>query len=481
MAYKHGVYVSEAPTSVIPAVNSMAGLPVIFGTAPLHLASKPAPVNRPVLCYSYKEAVEQFGYHKSYGLYSLCEVMYTQFALYNRGPVVFVNVLDPAVHKKETANERAVITDRVCRVEKPVLLDTLVIKNTADTSTPLTAGTDYEAIYNDDGVLIITMLADGAGASLIQAYLTYTYLDPGAVETADIIGGVDGETGATKGLECLNQVFPLTGLVPGIVMAPGWAHKPEVAAVMQAKANNINGHFKAITIVDITEGCFKYSDVPNKKNQNGFNQEGQIVCWPRVQLGGKVYHLSCHVLGVLATVDSSNDDIPFESPSNKSIQVEGACMPDGSEVILGPDEANYLNGQGVVTALNFMGGWKLWGNRMACYPATTDPKDAFIAIRRMFNWQAQTFIQSYWSKVDKPITKRLIQTVVDSENIRLNGLTARGAILGGRVEFQDAENPTTNLMDGIIRFHTYITPPAPAREIENTLEYDPAYFAELFR
>lgn len=98
----------------------------------------------------------------------------------------------------------------------------------------------------------------------------------------------------------------------------------------------------------------------------------------------------------------------------------------------------------------------------------------------MFNWHAQTFIQTYWAKVDKPIKKRLIQTVLDSENMRLNGLTGQGVILGGRVEFRDDENPVTNLMDGIIKFHTYLTPPAPAREIENVLEYDPAYFETLF-
>ena len=132
----------------------------------------------------------------------------------------------------------------------------------------------------------------------------------------------------------------------------------------------------------------------------------------------------------MATVDSGNGDIPYESPSNKSMQITGTCLADGTEVILGPDEANYLNGQGIVTALNFIGGWKAWGNRTACYPSNTDPKDAFISIRRMFNWHAQTFIQTYWAKVDKPINKRLIQTVVDSENIRLNGLVAQGSSSG---------------------------------------------------
>ena len=52
MAYKHGVYVSEVPTSIVPAVNTTAGLPVVFGTAPVHLATDRADTNKPVLCYS---------------------------------------------------------------------------------------------------------------------------------------------------------------------------------------------------------------------------------------------------------------------------------------------------------------------------------------------------------------------------------------------------------------------------------------------
>jgi hypothetical protein len=35
-------------------------------------------------------------------------------------------------------------------------------------------------------------------------------------------------------------------------------------------------------------------------------------------------------------------------------------------------------------------------------------------------------------------------------------------------------------MDGKIKFHVYITPPSPAREIDFILEYDPDYLETLF-
>ena len=55
MAYKHGVYNTEQATSLTVPIQGSAGLQVIFGTAPIHLAKDPAAaVNTPKLVYSYK-------------------------------------------------------------------------------------------------------------------------------------------------------------------------------------------------------------------------------------------------------------------------------------------------------------------------------------------------------------------------------------------------------------------------------------------
>ena len=483
MAYKHGIYTSEIPTSIIPPVETDAGLPVIYGTAPVHLASDRAETNRPVLCYTYAEAVAALGYSDDWKKYTLCEAIYSQFALYNRAPVVLVNVLDPQKHKQSKENQSLTFNKGVSKITEPVLLETLKVKK-AEAGQPLKEGTDYTAAYDDDEELLITALEGGALADQESAFADYDVLDALAVTSADIIGGVDS-AGTKSGLETLNQVFPLTRLVPGIVMAPGWSHDPAVEAIMKAKAGNINEHFTAITLVDIpsdSKGVTKYSDVPNWKNDHNYTGVNEVACWPMVQQGGKLYHMSTQLLGVISTVDSSDEDgVPYQSPSNKSMQMEGLCLADGTEVVMEPEQANYLNGQGIVTALNFIGGWKAWGNNTACYPADTDAKDRFIPLRRMFNWHAATFIQTYWQKVDNPTNRRLIDSVIDSENIRLNGLAAREVILGGRVEFLDDENPKTALLNGKVKFHTYFTPPIPAEDIENVIELDTDYLDNLFK
>jgi hypothetical protein len=482
MAYKHGVYGSEEPTSILPPVRIAAGLPVVFGTAPVNLATDPAAVNTPTLCYTYPEAVAAFGYSSDWDSYTLCEFIKSHFALFNVAPVVMVNVLDPATHKTAVTNQAAVlVAGKKTLPDLGIMLDTLVIKLTAEGS-PLVKTTDYIAAFDADGKVLISRISTGAiTTDTTSLVVSYDKLNPSAVTSSDIIGGVDVSTGAYEGLELVNRVFPLFRLIPGQILAPGWSDDPAVAAVMVAKGSNINGHFRCIALTDIpTDTVGKYTEAPAWKETNNCVSARQVNCWPKVKLGEETFHLSTQLAGVICRVDAANDDIPYASPSNNGLQMNGALVTDDAAVILGPEQANYLNGNGIVTALNFIGGWRVWGNRTGCYPGNTDPKDAFIPIRRMFDWINNTLVTTFWQKVDAPLNRRLVQTIVDSANIWLNGLAARQMILGGRVEVLPEENPTTDLMDGIIRFHVFVTPPGPARELDFIIEYDPAYLETLF-
>ena len=88
---------------------------------------------------------------------------------------------------------------------------------------------------------------------------------------------------------------------------------------------------------------------------------------------------------------------------------------------------------------------------------------------------------TYFSQIDQPVRRRTIERILDSANDWLNGLAARQIILGGRVTFMESENPATDLIDGVLRFHVYVGLSVPARVIEFTLEFDPAYYQKLFK
>jgi len=480
MAYYHGVKTSEIATSVISAVETNAGLPVVFGTAPVHLTEGPATaVNKPVICYSYEEAVAALGYSNDWEKFTLCEQIYAQFKLYGVAPIVFVNVLDPERHKKSSTTT-VTLEKGVGTVAAPVLLNTLKVTDGTATSKVGTINTDFTAAFNADEELVITVVDGGVLADSQTLQLTYDEVDASGVKAADIIGGVDSEGNAT-GLELLDEVYHQFSIVPGLVAAPGWTQEPTVASVMKAKSRVINNLFRATSVTDIdTKEVKKYTDAYMWKTGNGYTGAAQIVCWPMVRNGDYIFHMSTHIIGIIGQCDASNSDIPTLSPSNKDINITGLCLADGKEVSLNNSQANLLNSQGIMTALN-VNGWKSWGNYTGAYPGTTDVKDTFICVRRFFDWDDQTFILTYWQKVDMPILPRNIKTVLDSEGIRLNGLTSRGFILGGRIEFKESENPVTDLLAGKIRFHKYRTPPIPAQEIESISEYDVSYFEQLFK
>lgn len=471
--YKHGVYTHELPTSIVPPVVSTAGLTVVFGTAPIHLLDNPADaVNKATLAYTYSEAVQKMGYSADFDSYTICEAISSHFALFAVSPLVMINVLDPEKHAVEGTE-----TVTIAKGEGVILADAILkssIKVTSVDGVTIYEASDYEVEYDDDGKLhIYTTVAT-------EIKVEFKRLDATLVTAADVVGGVSLD-GSYKGLELVNTVFPRFREVPGILIAPKYSTNPLVAAVLKAKSKNINGLFQSTAIVDVPTSEVKdYTAVPEYKNMNNLDDPNLIVCWPKVSIGGSQYHMSTQMASLANLIDAQNEGYPYHEPSNNNLQMDAAVLEDGTEILLGLEQANYLNGQGIITALNFIGGWKLWGHRTSCYPGNTDPKDAFISVRRVFIYEQNQFILSYWQKVDKPGNRKLIDNIVDSKNIDLNGKAARQFILGGRVEFLHEENPLTDLIDGIYKFHIFLTPATPGRELRGLFEMDPTYFEALF-
>ena len=466
--YFHGVSTRQNDTSISTPVTADSGIAFVVGAAPGHTVDG-AP-NDPIMCQSYAEAVAALGYSDDWEKYPICEAIYSQFKLYGVAPVVFVNVLDPAKHKKSVAEQNYPVADG------KVLLPLEALKNTVKV-TSYTAGTDYELFYEGENLILEVLDGGSIPAETGELTITFDAVDPSKINENDIIGGFDTSTKKYSGLELIDKVFPKYGIVPDLIVAPGWSDKSNVAAVMTAKADAINTVFtgaKALIDAD-TNTVRHYADVPAWKKAQNMNSKAEILCWPMFGLGDRAFHASVHAAGLMGKTDSDNGGCPAESPSNKSLQIDRAMLADGTTVLLDLAQANYLNSNGIVTALNFIGSYVLWGDETACFPADTDVKNYFISVSRMFGWVARSVILTYWSKIDKKMTRRLIDSIVDSVNIWLNGLVSEEKLLGARVEFLDEENSTTALMAGKAVFHIYMTPASPMRECEFVLEYDADY------
>lgn len=468
----HGVSAGKKATSVSTPVTAASGVHFAVGAAPVQMVG--GKVNEVVMANSYAEAVQQLGFSNDWKKYGLCEEIYSAFQLYKTAPIFLVNVLDPKKHKADVAAKEYTPENNQIMLPLEAIADTVKVKEKE-------AGKDFDTFYNDDNCVIEFLAGQTAAVEV-----SYSVVDPTQITKDDIIGGYSIATHKTTGLELIDSTFPKYTVVPDIILCPNWSHDPEVAAVMAAKAENINGVFEAMAILDVDTkeetGVTYYSNVPEWKKKKNFMKPMEIVCFPKVALGDRVFNFSTQLAGSMSATDNKEDlggGTPCESASNKTLQADRLVTDKGEEVLLDLTQANYLNENGIVTGLNFYNGFVSWGNYTACYPANTDPVDYFYCINRMFKWVAKSAILSYWSYTDRRLTRRLIDAILQGINDWLNGLTAEEKILGGRVEMNEDENTTTALMAGKVKLHIYLTPPSPLQQLEFVLEYDLSYLEAL--
>ena len=463
MAYLHGIRVEEQATQVSSPVTTTTGVTVAFGTAPVNLAEDPDnATNTLFFCETFAEAKAALGYSEDYESYPLCQVMDSFFKAHAVGPVVFCNVLDPTEHIKSYSESIDVISGQATGTTAGVILSTITVSG-------MTLDTDYTVEFNDDGYPVFT-LADSSTAGPLT--VTGSALDPTAVTYSDVIGAYDSDTGVETGIELVRQVYPKFSRFPGLLIAPGFSQIPAVAAALAAKCTDINGRFRCECLIDIdTEAYTKYTDVEAAKDELGVTSEHAILLWPMVQYSDKIMAYSSMLAAFMTKQDYENDNVPGLYPSNKKLGISAAVLSDGTEVYLDETQANELNAIGVVTIINWEG-LKCWGNNTAAYPDNTDPKDRWIGCRRFFSWHANSFIVNYNKKVDDPTNYRLIQSLVDSENIRGNALVSEGKCAGMVLEYRKEDNPIENIIDGTVVFRQRIAPWTPAEYILNMLEFD---------
>lgn len=469
-----GIHVYEKATSVSTPKVAKVGIPYVVGTAPVQSAEKPARANAPVLCTSWNEAVEKLGYSEDWKKFTLCEFMYSHFRLYGCQPVIFCNLLDPEAMKKAAEAKDHPVIDHQVILPMEVIAGSVSVK-AAETGGDeaqeqlLAEDTDYSVFYDGDRC-VVELLEGGAAYDAAVLRICCDIVTPDAVTAADVV----------EGIARVDAAMTVTGTVPDLICAPGWSHKTTVAAVMATKAAAISGLFGGKALIDIdsgTDGVQEYTELSGYKNKNNLVDENQILCWPMVRQGEHTFHLSTQLAGLMAQVDAGNQGIPYESPSNKNLRIDGCCLEDGTEVDLTWPQVELIAGDwGVVTAVNFPdSGWVAKGNYTACFPHNTDVKDQFIPVSRMFDYIRNTLIRTFWPRHDKPLTPVLRDSLLQTSNTWLGGLGSSGYLYGARCELLAEENPLTDLLAGHIALHVYEASPVPAQSVDFIQEYDVSY------
>ena len=484
MAYMHGIRVLENATSVPTPSENPAGVPIVFGVAPINQLANPAgAVNKPVLCKTFTEAKAAFGYSTNYNAFTLCEAMDAFFKAFRVSPVILVNVADLTNHAAAAAalTTKTVANMKFTLDEKDVVASSLELKKN---ETVLVKGTDYTYSFDDDGSLNITFISsavsNGDTITIKGQKMNSTSAKCGAT-SADIVGTFTANTGASTGLELLRDIYPTFGLFPSLILAPGFTDTT-VGVALQEKCDDISGIFRCDCVIDILASTAP-TTTALESARAAYTSPHDMLVYPKVVWpGNEDYPMDYSALfaASLCAKDAADaDGAPSLKTSNNELPISKAVLASGTEVHIDIELANSFNGVGIVTVLN-RSKWVSWGNNTAAYPASTDPKDRWIGVRRFFTWWSNSFIANYFEKVDNPGNPVLIESIVDSENMRGNSFVANGKCAGMRIEFNKEDNDVANLIEGKFTFRQYLAPFTPAEQIIDVLEFDPTMLEEAF-
>jgi hypothetical protein len=468
-------------------VPAYPGINVVFGSAPLwQIKDGASYVNVPRIYNRFEDAVAELGYSNDWDTYDICEHMDAVFVEFGMFPVIYVACNDPTVGATPLTPKTLTLVNGQVDSQEQLIAWTIEVKDGTGATT-YEEGTDYTLSLSKQGTWVVTRLATGTiPADDADIQISGDKPSDTPIDATDIIGGVDVTTGKRSGLEVIEDVFQKTARVPGVIVCPKWSKDPLVASAMEAKSESINGCFACTCLIDVdTTTVLKAQDVNAWKNSNNIVFPRQECLFGKPALVGttdrKVWNFASQQGALLQWTDTyRGQGLPYHSPSNKNLRMNSLTLEDGTEVNMNLFDANMLNSQGVVTALNFIGGWRSWGNRTAAYPANSDVKDMFIPVRRMFDYIGNTIVLTIWQKVDEPGNRRLIDAVVNSLQMWLDGLTNSEALLGARIEFRQDENPTTEILNGHYVFHVYIAVPTPAEWLDFRIEYWVPYIQTLF-
>ena len=463
--YLHGTYGKMAESiSDIAAQGSTVA--VYVGVAPVNLlVGSMAYTNCPLVIKNYEDVKRFAGYSADWDSFGLCEAFHLHFnsGAGNIGPIVAINVLDVTKHKAKTDSTASLsfVNGRAYINSDTIILDTLKLSGK-------TRNKDFTVDYDfDNGRAVIDSIGN-AITGTVEA--TYSTVDVSLVTEADVIGGITNG-GEYTGLGCVSLIYQDHGLIPNMILAPGWSGSPAVFKALVAAATNINGMWNAKV----------YADVPNFDNgkavdtidaaikwveDNGYDvTDTATPFWPSAYgTNGNIYNTATLWAWRQMLVDAEHDGLPMETASNKDVPATGQYFGDGS-ANWGFDVqgANRLNAAGITTTCFYGGRWVLWGPQSGAYKHgnSGDPRSNFDSNVRMMMHILNRFHADNAGIIDKPMTSAMADTIKNREQEKVDAWAAMGAFIGTPVvEFVQADNTAENMVNGdfVWRFRGTTTP-----------------------
>ena len=490
--YLHGAY-GQVNTSGAGESEVSLGAFVYIGTAPVHtVEGGAANVNKPILVRNIAEARKYFGYSSDWAKYTLCEAMHVHLEQKGVGPIVLINVLDPATHKASTKTTTTItpvngVLTMIAGAEDAIL-DTIVIKTTGADPTTKVKGTDYEIAYDYTKKQVIARELTAGALGTAALTVEYFAINAAAVDATTVIGSSDG-MGLNTGVYAIKDVYQRTGYIPAFMLAPGFSSIPNVHNVMAANSIKVNGHWNIYMYTDIPilngATAITLDTAYTFKKANGYTCDNETTFFPLVEgTDGNKYHISVLAAANLQELLLDQDGIPYRTASN----TECAIIKN---IYLGEDYVGRvyddeiinkkLNENGIASAAFVGGRWVIWGAHSASYDQdNASYTNVSETSHMMLNYICNDFQERRTIDVDKPLTANDLRTIVSEEQARLDALVNIGALTYGVVRINAELMDTADIANGDYVFSFDVTTTPLAKSLTAVVNWTDDGFVTFF-
>lgn len=178
---------------------------------------------------------------------------------------------------------------------------------------------------------------------------------------------------------------------------------------------------------------------------------------------GTLESLATHAAGLRLKTDV--DHGYWFSTSNRQLKgVIGVEIPLTARVDDKQSETNRLNAVGITTVFNSFGtGFRLWGNRLACFPTVTHISN-FEVVQRSADIIDESIRRVELQFVDQPVDEAFLESLLSTVETYMGTLKS---IVGFTVYLDSEVDLADAISQGLVPIEYQFTPKIPGERISN--------------
>lgn len=334
------------------------------------------------------------------------------------------------------------VADRATLADPPFGSITPIVTNKLKTVT-YTVDTDYTiSAYG-----VVKRTVGGAMTAAQEFMVEYSIYD-GAV-AADIIGTATPATG----LYCYTTAYSVHGYEPTIWICPDLI---ELTGVLDAMQSHVTNTYGGIIILDAPTGLsvaqLETARGAGSGNILDVSDPRVVIAYPHVYAYDiatdalELRPLSSYLAGFFGKVDR------LESPGRTIGNYDAAVLGfDSLEIPLtfDPDGTRTTDCKRIndVDCVTIRTSKRVWGDRASSFRDDTGFKNKFC-VRRVADILKRSIVVGASQFIGPPITRVLIDTILQNGQSYMDTLRQKGWILGGKMIYNPADNPPSELALG---------------------------------